>query len=288
VKSPAPGVTGDDLAIGLQLEYPNDPLEAQLEYREVQRNYDAAVGFTRRVNFRQYNPRVFYAPRPEQHPFIRRFNFGVGADFFVDPETNNALDSEIDLTALEVNLHSQDSLEVHVVPTHERLVEDFRIAPGVTLPVGHEYNFTRYRVQMDTARRRLISIEPEIEWGDFYSGDRMQLSLTSNVRPAPGVLFTLTAEWNKVQLAEGRFYTRLYRGLSELQFSPFMAWVNNIQYDTQSAVLGWQSRYRWILRPGNDIYFVYNHNWLDDPLAARRFRSIDSRLSSKLLYTYRF
>ena len=30
------------------------------------------------------------------------------------------------------------------------------------------------------------------------------------------------------------------------------------------------------------------HNWLDDPLRANRFRSIDNRLSSKLLYTYRF
>jgi hypothetical protein len=101
-------------------------------------------------------------------------------------------------------------------------------------------------------------------------------------------MFTLAAEWNEVQLAEGRFSTRLYRGVSEFQFTPFMAWVNNVQFDTQSAVLGWQSRYRWILQPGNDIYFVYNHNWLDDPLRSNRFRSLDNRLSSKLLYTYRF
>jgi hypothetical protein len=68
VKSPAAGASAEDLAIGLQLEYPNDPLEAQLEYREVQRNYDAAVGFTRRIDFRQYNPRLFYSPRPRSHP----------------------------------------------------------------------------------------------------------------------------------------------------------------------------------------------------------------------------
>jgi Domain of unknown function (DUF5916) len=287
VKSPAPGAMGDDVAIGLQLEYPNDPLEAQLEYREVQRNYDAAVGFTRRINFRQYNPRVFYAPRPEQHPFIRRFNFGVGADFVVDPETNDALDSEIDVTALEVNLHSQDSVELHVIPTYERLIEDFRIAPGVTLPVGNEYNFTRYRVQMNTAGRRLLSVRPEVEWGRFFSGDRVQLNLQANVRPMPGVLFTLTAEWNKVQLAEGRFYTRLYRALSELQFTPFMAWVNNIQYDTQSHLLGWQSRFRWILKPGSDFYVVYTHNWLDDPL-QNRFYTLDRRAASKVMYTHRF
>ena len=91
-----------------------------------------------------------------------------------------------------------------------------------------------------------------------------------------------------MRLAEGRFYTRLHRGVSELQFSPHMAWVNNVQFDAQSGVLGSQSRYRWILRPGNDIYLVYNHNWVDDSLSARGFRSLDNRLFSKLLYTYRF
>ena len=87
-----------------------------------------------------------------------------------------------------------------------------------------------------------------------------------------------------MRLAEGRFYTRLHRGVSELQFSPHMAWVNNVQFDAQSGVLGSQSRYRWILRPGTDIYLVYNHNWVDDSLSARGFRSLDNRLFSKLLY----
>ena len=288
VKSPAPGARGDDLAIGLQLEFPNDPLDAQLEYREVQANYDAAVGFTRRTGFRQYNPRVSYSLRPRNNRLIRRIESAFGGDFFLDPDTNDALDHEVEIKVIDVQTHSQDSVEFNVVPTYERLIENFGIAPAITLPVGNEYNFTRYRVQMNSAGRRLLSIRPEVEWGDFYSGDRVRLSLTSNVRLMPGLMFTLATEWNKVQLAEGRFYTRLYRGVSEFQFTPFMAWVNNVQYDTQSAVLGWQSRYRWIVRPGNDIYFVYNHNWLDDPLRASRFRSIDNRLSSKLLYTYRF
>jgi DNA-binding transcriptional ArsR family regulator len=63
--------------------------------------------------------------------------------------------------------------------------------------------------------------------------------------------------------------------------------VNNIQYDNQSAVLGWQSRFRWIVKPGSDLYFVYVHNWLDDPL-RNRFASLDRRASSKALYTHRF
>ena len=63
--------------------------------------------------------------------------------------------------------------------------------------------------------------------------------------------------------------------------------MNNIQYDTQSSVVGWQSRLRWILKPGNDFYIVYAHNWLDDPLQQRTY-TLDRRFSSKILYTHRF
>jgi hypothetical protein len=64
--------------------------------------------------------------------------------------------------------------------------------------------------------------------------------------------------------------------------------VNNIQYDSVSRVLGWQSRFRWILKPGNDIFVVYTHNWLD-PLDPRsRFLTLDRRAAAKAVYTKRF
>jgi len=90
-----------------------------------------------------------------------------------------------------------------------------------------------------------------------------------------------------VHLDEGRFTTRLFRVVPELQFSPWIAWVNNVQYDTQSHLLGWQSRFRWILKPGSDFYVVYTHNWLDDPL-QNRFYTLDRRAASKVMYTHRF
>jgi hypothetical protein len=57
-------------------------------------------------------------------------------------------------------------------------------------------------------------------------------------------------------------------------------------------VLGWQARFQWIVRPGNDIFFVYTHNWVDDfdPLDPRRsgFRTLDRRTAAKAVYTKRF
>ena len=64
--------------------------------------------------------------------------------------------------------------------------------------------------------------------------------------------------------------------------------VNNVQYDSVSRVLGWQSRFRWILKPGNDIFVVYTHNWIDPLDPSSRFRTLDRRAAAKAVYTKRF
>ena len=67
--------TGKSSAFGAQIAYPNDPLDIQIGYREIQENYQAAIGFTPRTDFRNINPQITFAPRPRQHPWIRSFNF---------------------------------------------------------------------------------------------------------------------------------------------------------------------------------------------------------------------
>jgi hypothetical protein len=133
----------------------------------------------------------------------------------------------------------------------------------------------------------MVAFDGRYEAGDFYSGTRKELVSNVTFRILPGLFVYTAAELNSIDLPEARFNTRLYRVVPELQFTPFITWVNNVQYDTVSGMAGWQSRFRWILRPGNDIYVVYTHNWLDDPLLSQ-FATQDRRLSTKALYTYRF
>jgi hypothetical protein len=105
-------------------------------------------------------------------------------------------------------------------------------------------------------------------------------------RPRPGLFAQLSYELNDVSLAQGDFATKLYRADVRAQFSPWVSLANNIQYDTVSQLLGWQMRFRWIVRPGNDFFLVYTHNWSDS--LDNRFRSIDNRAVTKAVYTLRF
>ena len=279
--------TGKSNAFGFLVDYPNDPWSSSFQYREIQAHYNAAVGFTPRTGFRRLEPELQYTTRPRQHPWIRTIEYGVRSSFLLDTAGSGLLEREVDLTLINVGTHRQDSFEASVQPVYERLDRSFQISPGVILPIGNEYRWTRYRVQMSTAQRRVVAFNPRYEFGGFYSGTRRELALRLNVRVRPGVIIYTSSEFNDVHLDEGRFTTRLFRVVPELQFSPWIAWVNNIQYDTQSHLLGWQSRFRWILKPGSDFYVVYTHNWLDDPL-QNRFYTLDRRAASKVMYTHRF
>ena len=68
------------------------------------------------------------------------------------------------------------------------------------------------------------------------------------------------------------------------QFNPFVSLVNRIQFDTVTRQLGWQSRFRWIMSPGNDVYLVYSHNWTDET----SFHTLDRKGSIKIVKTVRF
>ncbi len=134
-----------------------------------------------------------------------------------------------------------------------------------------------------------MAVRPRVEWGGFLSGTRRELAFDIGIRPRPGVTINLTNEWNRVALTEGTFSTRLHRAIIDTQFSPFMYLVNNVQYDSVSRGLGWQSRFRWIVQPGNDVFLIYTHNWIDDRLDPnQRFRTLDRRGAAKVVYTKRF
>jgi hypothetical protein len=279
-----PGAATDDTAIyGLRLTYPNDRWNARMSYRVVQKNADPAVGFIERADYRRWNPVVRFGPRPKSHRFIRQVSMETWAELLTD--TSNALlGRAFRFTLADVSLHSGDAASVTVNPVYERLERNFLIG-GVTLPLGSWYQYTRYSANVSTANRRALSGSATVQAGTFYSGHRRDVAATVNLRPRPGVFATVTGQVNRVELPGTAFTTKIVRAALNTQFGPFVSVANNVQYDSDSRVLGWQVRFRWILTPGNDIYVVSLNNWLDD---NGRYRLFDRNTATKFVVTQRF
>jgi hypothetical protein len=136
------------------------------------------------------------------------------------------------------------------------------------------------------SNRRPVAFRGSFNWGDYYGGKRREFNPGMALRPRNGLIIDLSGQWNRIELPQGSFSTSLLRSVVNSQFSPWISVSSNLQYDSVSRVLGWQGRFRWILKPGNDLYFVYTRNWNND--AAAGMTTIDHKAASKLVYTHRF
>ena len=272
-------------AYGVRVDFPNDRWSGRFAFRELQQNWNPAVGFVSRVNVRNYFPQFAYSLRPHNNLLVRRYIFSAFMDLYTD--LNNVTRTRtLDAQIFYMELQTGDSIQFHVVPSYESPERDFQISRGVILAKDRPYSFTHGYMTILTSGRRRISANNRFEAGEFYSGTRKQWLSNLSVRPRAGVSLIADYEWNKVRLKEGNFSTALYRFTSNTQFSPFTSFSNIVQYDNVSRILGWQSRFRYILKPGNDLYLVYAHNWLDNPLLGRQ--TLNRNAATKVIYSRQF
>ena len=286
LRSTSPVTGRDGNSFGFTAGLPNDLWNIQMASRQVDADFDPAIGFVTRRGYRRFQPSIEYGPRPRGSRVVRRYAFSTALDLQTDID-NSLLQRTVEVKLFDVQFHSQDSFSISASNNREVLDEPFTPTRGITLPFGADYDTNVVTLRAQTANRRTIAVSTTVEMGGYYSGTKNGAVINLTLRARPGLIVYASTELNRIELKEGAFTTRLYRLVGETQFSPFIALVNNFQYDSVSRVLGWQSRFRWILTPGSDVYFVYTHNWLDDPLLSR-FTTLDRRVASKVLYTHRF
>jgi hypothetical protein len=95
----------------------------------------------------------------------------------------------------------------------------------------------------------------------------------------------MQVERNRVVLPDGLFSTNVSRFNLNVFFSPEIALFSFLQYDNVSKTLGWQTRFRWILNPGNEILVAWKSRAFD-PL--ERFELTEGSFRIKFRYNYRF
>jgi hypothetical protein len=277
-------------ARGIRLNFPNDVWQTHLSYREFGHDYEPAVGFVTRNGFRRVEPNITWRPRPSAE-WIRRLEFSAQYRYLADLETGIAEEKQLRLGLFGLEFESGDGFRIQATRQYEELDRDFEISDGVDILAGRYANW-EYSLQGRTAQKRRVSIQGQIMAGGFWDGDRSQLSVGMTIRPSPGFQINTNLERNDVKLPRGSFETNLFRLGSGWDLSPWISVIGNVQYDNVSEIVGLFGRARWIVRPGNDIYFVYTHNWQNLGTGLldrdRDLVTLSRGGSMKLNYSYRF
>jgi hypothetical protein len=273
-----------DGAGGFKIDYPNDRWDVALNWRQIGERFQPALGFVPRTGIRKTDVSIAFQPRPERWG-IRQFFFEVNPLAVTDLQ-NRVKNWSVFTAPVNLLTESGEHLEWNYIPTFEHLDQPFEISPGVVIPPG-SFRWTRYRTEVNTATKRRWVIDAAVWWGGFYGGTLEQLELGATLKPSRHVALSVHGARDVVTLPEGSFQTDILRVKADYNVTPNVSWANLAQYDNESRIVGLQSRFRWILQPGNDLFLTINRGWrrtLDD----RRLEPVFDRASAKLQYTVRF
>jgi hypothetical protein len=290
VKSVNEGVSGRDWSYGFSAHYPNDKFNAQVAVREIQENFKPGLGFVQRDNVRLFRIAGSYNPRPRDFLNVQQMFHDVYYTRFTRLDNGEVESWDVYVTLLDWHLKSGDNLHgmFDFNPTYERLFESFEISPGVHLLPG-EYRFTRFRSNLlSTATKRRLSGSVNLAYGGYWSGNAEQLTTSLTYKVPPRFIVTLSANQTFARLPEGHFIARIFTSNVSYAVTPRLSLSNLVQYDNRSRNMGWQSRVRWTLQPGNDLFFAFNQGWIQEDGGNLRFRTQDSKVSAKFQYSFRF
>ena len=270
---------------GIRFNFPNDPWSGSLSYREFGVFYDPAVGFSRRNSFRRVEPRIRYSPILEESSLIRELKWEVSFENLMSLQWKK-LTRNYRLTPISVRFESGDEISYQIIRNFEKLDYAFDILAdnSIIIPVGNYTNWS-HQIELETANYRKVVYSIDLKTEGFWSGNRKEYDNELIFRPFPGINLNLGYIHSNVSLREGNFKTNLIRFLGDFDFTPFISFSSNIQYDDITRNIGMNNRFKYTITPGSDIYFVYNHSWFDD---NGKYKTSSVMGASKITYTHRF
>ena len=266
------GLGSDEVSYRAQLDYNADRYGVQAERLVVGADFNPEVGFARRAAFDRRFGLFRFSPR-SSIAAVRKLSYQGQVAYVLDRA--GVLETRESQGSFGIELENSDMVNASYTDSYELLKAPFRIAPGVTIPVGG-YNFRNAQASFTLGQTRRLGGTFSVERGSFFSGDkttvgfsRGRLELTPQFSVEPGV------SYNRVDLPEGRFTTNLVSTRTTYTVSPLMFVSALLQFNSSNDSLTTNVRLRWEYQPGSELFVVYNEQ--RDTLVPTRLPQLENR-----------
>jgi hypothetical protein len=254
---------GSKVGWGLEIAYPNDLWNCSASINQFGDALDPLLGFLPRPGVRLVFAMCFLQPRPSKEGPFR----WIRQDFFENrywryTNSKGIVESwEYRMAPVNVRLESGDRFEFDWDPRGETLLAPFEVAPGVVIPPG-SYDFTRWRIEAQTSDHRPLQFGNTTWFGTFFNGHLTQWTNYVRWTSSKGkVQLDLDTENDFAHLPVGNFVQRLWSARAAYAWNPNLVLSSWVQYDTESQNIGTNTRLRWTIKPGNDLFIVWNRGW---------------------------
>ncbi len=259
-----PGLTSENsLAGNFKVNYITDLWQGRFSYLDIQENFNPEMGFIRRTDIRTIRSRLFYTPRPSNWPAVRKLYYRLRCDYMAD-HRNEMLESEMD-ASFTMLFENSSRLMIGGEWKRENLDENWEVRPGFLIP-SNVYSSYQGDIYFRTNDSSELSGDFYVSYGDYYTGHYLSLRPGITLRRLHNTRMDVDFSYNKVRMPVGEFQAgtlgfRVFYFFSTRMYAKAFLQYNSDRKANNGNVLGLGNLlFRWIYRPGSDLYVVYNEN----------------------------
>ena len=278
----SPGFSDEELAGHIRVGWLDQSWRIYSEYTDLGDNFNPEVGFVPRVGIKRSKFHFEGNPRPQRWG-IRMMEPMWNVEYLTD-QTGRLVTRRFHHMVRTV-FDSGASFNIMYNRWFERLDEPFRVTSDVSVDPG-DYQFWDMTLQFSSnPSRRLFS---SVSYGPqtFYDGDRTDASVRVGLRVTDQLATSASFSRSDVKLPAGDFVADIGSLQVDYAFSPRMSLRSITQYNSAADQWSTSARFRYIYRPGSDIYIVYDEVRRDDAIQLSPFleQFRDRRLIVKMTY----
>lgn len=285
-----PGLDGQDSAWYLDFDFPsNDSWYFSARIEEVGENFDPRLGFSNRNGARQLYGVVGNNWIFSNRPNLRKISASLSGIQYNYLDNNDLQNKIVYWNVITAESQAGDEVQINISDQIQVLRPGER-APlarlGVVIPPG-QYGYTRYQLNLSSSEARPFSASLNSTVGDYYNGRSWESTAGVNWKPNAHLAFDFSYEYTQYDMPGISVDTRVVEFENVITFSPSLSIVNLIQYENVSDTIGFNSRLRWNLQSGQDIWFVLGHGMRDEDEDGN-FTDLDTTATMKVRYTLRY
>jgi hypothetical protein len=217
------------------------------------------MGFVPRTNIKESYGELKFGPRPNKWG-IMQIEMGGSFDYITNFENHDLETREFEIQPLGIRFLSGEAIRYSLVSQYESLTKDFNIFEDFVIPQG-TYEWWQQQIKLETQGARNVWGEASYRFGDFYNGKRNDIKVMVNWKIAVPFFIGGTVTQNNITLPDGNFTANIFQLNANILFSPNLTLYNYLQYDNASNIAGWQARFQWIIKPGNEIILAWTSNF---------------------------
>ena len=270
--------SGAGYAYGATLSYPNDRHNWSISGSVFDDDFDPALGFTNRTGIREFTGQYRRRYRPET-ALIQTVDAQLEAAV-VTEQGREVETGAFSWDVIDLRNPIGDAVRLRFTHSYENVesaFDNFNVNRG-------RYHFDEGRIRLTSSLNRRVGTEVEVGYGTFFDGTRIRASSDVTARLSKYVQTSLVYQYDDIRLPGGdeQFYT--LRARLSLFFTADISWITLVQFDNVSDSIGVNSRLRWIIEDGREVFVVLNQGFTtDDEIRPGRTAPL-----VKLQWTFRF